>query len=167
MPRNDSGLILALDLGTSSARAQLLDPSAAPVPDALARHKVEPSYTSDGAATLDLDDYVDGLFGCLDQLAGRLDGVEYIVMSSQWHSIVAFDNESRPLTPIVPWTDTRSVPRRAGDDFDEHAFHTRTGPGCTGSTGPGGSPGCGPSSDRRTGSPACPTSCWSGSPASG
>lgn len=125
MPRSER--ILALDLGTSSARAQLLDASLAPIPGALARHKVEPSYTAEGAAPLDLDDYVGGLFDCLDQLAGRLDGVEHLVMSSQWHSIVAFDNEGRPLTPIVPWTDTRSVPRRAGADFDEHAFHARTG----------------------------------------
>jgi gluconokinase len=124
MPRNE---VLALDLGTSSARAQVLDASLAPVPGALARHKVEPSYTAAGAATLDLDDYVGGLFDCLDRLAGRLDGVEHIVMSSQWHSIVALDNGGRPLTPIVPWTDTRSVPSRAGADFDEHAFHARTG----------------------------------------
>jgi gluconokinase len=105
----------------------VLDAGLAPIPDALARHKVEPSYTADGAATLDLNDYVGGLFDCLDQLADRLDGVEHIVMSSQWHSIVALGKDGAALTPIVPWTDTRSVPRRAGDDFDEHAFHARTG----------------------------------------
>ena len=120
---------MALDLGTSSARAMVLDGKASPVPDALERHKVEPSYGEDGAATLDLDGYVDGLLGCVDALQERgvLDGVQHIVMSSQWHSIVALDNDDRPLTPIVPWVDTRSVPPRVGDDFDEHAFHARTG----------------------------------------
>jgi gluconokinase len=127
MPRSEGAAVLALDLGTSSARAQVLDASLAPVPGALARHKVEPSYTADGAATLDLDDYVGGLFDCLDQLSGRLDGIGHVVMSSQWHSIVAFGKDGAALTPIVPWTDTRSVPRRAGEDFDEHAFHARTG----------------------------------------
>jgi gluconokinase len=121
--------VLALDLGTSSGRALVLDGAASPVPDALARHKVEPAYASDGAATLDLDGYVEGVLGCVDELNGKgfLDGVEHIVLSSQWHSIVALDNDGGPLTPVVPWTDTRSVPRRTGHDFDEHAFHARTG----------------------------------------
>ena len=121
--------VLALDLGTSSGRALILDGQATPVPGALARHKVVPAYSSDGAATLDLDGYVDGVLGCIDTLhdKGLLDGVEHVVMSSQWHSIVALDNNGRPLTPVIPWTDTRSVPRRTGDDFDERAFHARTG----------------------------------------
>lgn len=121
--------VLALDLGTSSGRALVLDGDATPVPDALERHKVEPAYSSDGAATLDLDDYLEGVLGCVDKLhdRGLLDGVEHIVMSSQWHSIIALDNDLAPLTPVIPWTDTRSVPRHVGDDFDEHAFHARTG----------------------------------------
>jgi gluconokinase len=128
MPRTDAR-ILALDLGSSSARALVLDGSATPLPGAIARHPVTPSYGADGAATFDLDGYIGGLFGCLDELsaAGLLDGVEHIVMSSQWHSIVALDNLSRPLSPVVPWVDTRSVPRRVGASFDEHAFHARTG----------------------------------------
>lgn len=121
--------VLALDLGTSSGRALILDGEATPVPGALARHKVVPAYSADGAATLDLDDYVGGVLGCVDTLhqQGVLDGVQHIVMSSQWHSIVALDNSGDPLTPVIPWTDTRSVPRRTGADFDEHAFHARTG----------------------------------------
>jgi gluconokinase len=127
MPTTDR--VLALDLGTSSARALVLDGAATPLPGAIARHQVVPSYGADGAATFDLDAYVGGLFGCIDELgaAGRLDGVQHLVMSSQWHSIVALDNSSNPLSPVVPWVDTRSVPRRVGDSFDEHAFHARTG----------------------------------------
>lgn len=128
MPRSD-GRLLALDLGTSSARAQVLTADATPVPDALFRHKVAPTYGGHGEATLDLTGYVDGVLGCIDQLAeaGHLDGISDIVLSSQWHSIVALDNHGEPLTPVVPWVDTRSVPRRVGSSFDEHAFHARTG----------------------------------------
>ena len=126
MPRTE--LVLALDLGTSSGRALVLD-GIDPVPGALERHKVEPRYQADGAATLDLEDYVGGVLGCVEALASRgaLEGVEHIVLSSQWHSIVALDNKGEPMTPLVPWTDTRSVPRRVGKEFDEHAFHARTG----------------------------------------
>jgi gluconokinase len=128
MPRTE-GRVLALDLGTSSGRALVLDSSATPVPGALARHKVLPAYGRQGEATLDLDGYVEGLLSCIDELgrAGHLDDVGAVVLSSQWHSIVALDNHDVALTPVVPWVDTRSVPPQVPGDFDEHAFHARTG----------------------------------------
>jgi gluconokinase len=123
------GRILALDLGTSSGRALVLDASATPVPGALSRHQVMPAYGAEGEATLDLDGYIEGLLSCVDLLsqAGHLDGVADVVMSSQWHSIVAFDPTGAALTPMVPWVDTRSLPPQVGTDFDERAFHARTG----------------------------------------
>src|SRR4051812_19148131 len=123
------GRILALDLGTSSARALVLSADASPVPGALARHKVLPTYGRAGEATLELHDYVEGLLGCLDELqqTGQLTGITDIVLSSQWHSIVALDNKGAALTPIVPWVDTRSVELALDPAFDERAFHARTG----------------------------------------
>lgn len=128
MPKTD-GLILALDLGTSSARALVLSPDASPVPGALARHKITALYGAAGEATLDLHDYVEGLLGCLDELQqnGHLSDISAIVLSSQWHSIVALDNKGEALTPVIPWVDTRSVSLSLGSSFDEHAFHARTG----------------------------------------
>ena len=124
------GRVLALDLGTSSARALVLSvDDAAPVPGALARHKISPTYATGGSATLDLHGYVEGLLGCLDELQqnGHLDGIAAIVLSSQWHSIVALDNKGDALTPVITWADTRSVDLDLGSSFDEHAFHARTG----------------------------------------
>lgn len=128
MPGSE-GRVLALDLGTSSGRAQVLSTDATPIAGALVRHKVAMSYGAHGEATLDLAGYLDGLLDCVDQLAaaGHLDGISHIVVSSQWHSIVALDNHGKPRTPVVPWVDTRSVPRHVGAEFDEHAFHARTG----------------------------------------
>jgi gluconokinase len=128
MPRTD-GRILALDLGTSSARALVLSADASPVPGALARHKVAMAYGAQGEATLGLHDYVEGLLGCLDELQqnGHLVDIGDIVLSSQWHSIVGLSAKGEALTPVIPWVDTRSVPTAVGPGFDEHAFHTRTG----------------------------------------
>lgn len=128
MPRTEAR-ILALDLGTSSARALVLSSDATPLPGALARHKIATEYGAAGEATLDLHDYVEGLLGCLDELQqnGQLTEISDIVMSSQWHSIVALDNKGSALTPVIPWVDTRSVPVCVGSGFDEHAFHARTG----------------------------------------
>ncbi|TCC46000.1 carbohydrate kinase [Kribbella capetownensis] len=124
------GRVLALDLGTSSSRALVLTAGdAAPVPGALARHKISPTYGTGGSATIDLHEYVEGLLGCLDELQqnGHLDDIGAIVVSSQWHSIVALDNKGDALTPVVTWADTRSVHLDLGSSFDEHAFHARTG----------------------------------------
>ena len=124
------GRILALDLGTSSARALVLSAAdAAPVPGALARYKISPTYATGGSATLDLHEYVEGLLGCLDELQqnGHLDDIGAIVLSSQWHSIVALDNKGAPVTPVITWADTRAVSLDLGSSFDEHAFHARTG----------------------------------------
>lgn len=124
------GQVLALDLGTSSARALVLSAEdAAPVAGALARHKISPTYGGDGSATIDLHAYVEGLLGCLDELQqnGHLDGIAAIVLSSQWHSIVALDNKGVAQTPVITWADTRSVSLDLGSSFDEHAFHARTG----------------------------------------
>jgi len=128
MPKTD-GRILALDLGTSSARALVLSEDAAPIAGALARHKISPVYGAAGEATLDLHEYVEGLLGCLDELQqnGHLVEISAIVLSSQWHSIVALDNKGTALTPVIPWVDTRSVDLALDPAFDEHAFHARTG----------------------------------------
>jgi gluconokinase len=129
MTRTDER-VLALDLGTSSARALVLSSGdAAPIPGALARHKIAPTYGADGSATLDLHEYVEGLLGCLDELEqnGHLTGISQIVLSSQWHSIVALDNKGAALTPVITWADTRSVDLELGSAFDERAFHARTG----------------------------------------
>jgi len=122
--------VLALDLGTSSARALVLSAEDANhVPGALARHKISPAYGHAGSATLDLHEYVEGLLSCLDELQqnGHLDGIAAIVVSSQWHSIVALDNKGAALTPVITWADTRSVDIDLGTSFDERAFHARTG----------------------------------------
>ncbi|NIK62430.1 FGGY family carbohydrate kinase [Kribbella shirazensis] len=124
------GRVLALDLGTSSARALVLSATdASPIPGALARHKISPAYGNDGSATLDLHEYAEGLLGCLDELQqnGHLDGIGAIVLSSQWHSIVALDNNGAARTPVITWADTRAVDLDLGTSFDEHAFHARTG----------------------------------------
>jgi len=122
--------VLALDLGTSSARALVLSADdASPVPGALARHKISPTYGSGGSATINLHEYVEGLLGCLDELQqnGHLDDIGAIVLSTQWHSIVALDNHGEARTPVITWADTRSVHLDLGSSFDEHAFHARTG----------------------------------------
>lgn len=122
--------ILALDLGTSSARAMVLDAAAQPLPGALARRPVVVTQGRDGAATLNVEIYLAAVVDCLDELAagGWLDGVELVVSAAQWHSLLPLDAAGAPLGPVMVWLDTRAeVPDGAVGPADPDAFHQRTG----------------------------------------
>lgn len=122
--------ILALDLGTSSARAMVVNEKGTPVPAAYARRKVSVAATADGAGTLDGPDYLAVVVECLDELAGdgRLDDIDLVAVSAQWHSVLAVDRAGRPLTPVLTWLDTRpEPPAHALRPADERDFHRRTG----------------------------------------
>ncbi|WP_422770129.1 FGGY family carbohydrate kinase [Plantactinospora sp. WMMC1484] len=122
--------ILALDLGTSSVRGLVLDEAARPLPDALARRKVEVAIGDDGRATLDGPGYLAALAECLDELAALdlLRDVGLVVASGQWHSVVPLDAAGTPLGPVLTWLDTRpTAPAGMTGPADPDDFHRRTG----------------------------------------
>ncbi|MFV2104222.1 FGGY family carbohydrate kinase [Micromonospora sp. LOL_024] len=122
--------ILALDLGTSSVRGLVLDGGARPLPGALARRGVVVTVDEAGAGTLDAHQYLACLTECLDELhrQGRLDGVELVATSAQWHSVVPLGADGEPLGPVLTWLDTRAEsPATAAGPADPDAFHQRTG----------------------------------------
>jgi gluconokinase len=121
--------VLALDFGTSSARALVLDAEANPVPDALARHRVRLSVDDRGAAELSPRTYLDGVIQCLDELrdAGHLDGVTDVVASTQWHSLLAVDDALEPISSLLTWADTRAAAGPTPEVPDPVDWHRRTG----------------------------------------
>ncbi|MFC6020931.1 FGGY family carbohydrate kinase [Plantactinospora solaniradicis] len=122
--------ILALDLGTSSVRGLVLDAAARPLPGALARRPADVMIGDGGEATLDARAYLGALIECLDELAGarHLDGVDLVVASAQWHSVVPLGPGGAPLGPVLTWLDTRPVaPAGVRGPEDADAFHRRTG----------------------------------------
>ena len=113
MPR-----ILALDVGTSSARAQIFEAEAAERDAARREYPGE----SDPKRIVEL----------VREVVGEaLDGENYdaVATSSFGHSLLALDDAGRPLTPILSWRDTRSAD--AADwlarRVDVHAVQARTG----------------------------------------
>jgi gluconokinase len=104
--------ILALDIGSSSVRAQRFDDEGEPAGE-LRQERYQ---------TLDAVE-VAGLVGRV------LDGEEPDATSCFAHSLLAVDRAFRPLTPILGWRDTRSASaaewlRRR---LDGEAVHARTG----------------------------------------
>ena len=104
--------ILALDVGSSSVRAQRFDEHASPVGE-LRRERY------DGR---DPDEIV--------RLTREvLRGAEPDGVSCFGHSLIALDRRGRPLTELLGWRDTRSAPaaERLRRRLDADAVHVRTG----------------------------------------
>src|SRR5688500_10843311 len=50
-------------------------------------------------------------------------------MAASWHSLVGVDATGRPVTSVLPWSDTRSARQVQSlrERLDERAIHARTG----------------------------------------
>ncbi|MFG1676101.1 FGGY family carbohydrate kinase [Micromonospora sp. NPDC049282] len=121
--------ILALDLGTSSARGLVLDADAVPRPGALARRKVHLATGDDGTGTLDGPGYLACLVECLDELAagGHLGQVGLVATSAQWHSVLPLAADGTPSGAVLTWLDTRPAPPAGVGPADPDDYHRRTG----------------------------------------
>ncbi len=126
-------LVLALDVGTSSARARAFDAGGRAQAGAEGHVAYEPRTTQDGGVELDADALLEAVARALDAClagcgpsAGRIAAVGASVF---WHSLLALDETGRPLTPVITWADTRSAEAAAElrAAHDERAIHARTG----------------------------------------
>jgi gluconokinase len=109
--------VLALDVGSSSVRAQRFGDDAEPLDDL----KQERYDGRDPDEIVELVRKV---------VAGRDQDVDAVGLSCFAHSLVALDEAGRPLTPVLGWRDTRSADfaewlRRRVLDAD--AVYARTG----------------------------------------
>ncbi|HET9853507.1 MAG TPA: gluconokinase [Methylomirabilota bacterium] len=126
-------LVLALDVGTSSARARVFDEAGRTQAGAEGQVTYEPSTTPDGGVELDADALLAAVTSALDaSLAGcgaRAAEIAAVGASVFWHSLLALDGAGRPLTPVITWADTRSAPAAAAlrGAHDERRAHARTG----------------------------------------
>jgi gluconokinase len=107
--------VLALDVGSSSVRAQVWDGG-------------EPADTAqkvryEGA---DPDEIVRLVRGAIE---GRERFVDAVGASCFGHSLLAVDGKGRALTPLLGWRDTRSgaAAERLARELDPEAVHARTG----------------------------------------
>jgi gluconokinase len=88
--------VLALDIGSSSVRAQLVDERSDPVDDA---RKLDYSGT-------DPDEMVEFV---REAIGGRDAEADAVGASCFGHSLLAVGADGKPLTPILGWRDTRSA----------------------------------------------------------
>jgi len=101
--------IVALDVGSSSVRAVAYDEHG----------RAEPGDAHIAYDELDADHLVQA---CRSVLAQVGDG-DALAISCFWHSLLAVDEQDRPLTPVLTWRDVAGEP----PPLDAMEYHRRTG----------------------------------------
>jgi gluconokinase len=121
--------VLAIDLGTSSIRATVYDSHPRPV-KAATHVRYAWRVGADGsidapAATVEraVAQAIDGALKSVRQ------PIAAVSTAAFWHSLIGVDASGRAITPVLPWSDTRSVAQAVAlrDQLDEAAVHQRTG----------------------------------------
>lgn len=129
----EAPLVLTIDAGTSSVRAQLYDRQGRQVQDVVGHEPCQLHTTAEGAVEEPADDMIARIERCLDEAlkkAGdRAQDIGAVASDTLASTILAVDKAGRPITTLITYADTRnaadSVTLR--QKLDEHAVHERTG----------------------------------------
>jgi len=126
--------VLALDVGSSSVRAQLYDARGSALgPASLAQVPVRWRTRPAGAMEADAGALVTSALRALDHAveAARTARVEVaaVALDTFWHGVMGVGADGRPVTPLYAWGDTRARgdSARLADRVDPAAAHARTG----------------------------------------
>lgn len=106
-----SGLILAIDQGSSSTRAIAFDLDLRPV--ASASRPIATSHPAPGWVEQDPDQILDSVVAVVAEVLGSVDArdIAAVGLDNQGESVVAWDARSgRALAPCISWQCTRSEP---------------------------------------------------------
>lgn len=123
-------LILALDIGTSSARAAVFDATGTPLSGTMKRVRYQLHTTSDGGAELDPIELALKIENLLDQVhAATPDQIHAVGVSCFWHSLVGVSVSGQPTTAVTTWADSRArdAAARLRKLLDPGEHHQRTG----------------------------------------
>jgi gluconokinase len=125
-------MVIALDVGTSSARASLYDDAGRPLREGFHQVPYEPRVSADGGVEHDPARLLDAVATCLDAVTVRARGdgeIRGVGVTTFWHGLLGFDAADRPVTPIYMWADSRAAREaaRLRETLDEASLHARTG----------------------------------------
>lgn len=124
-------MVIALDVGTSSARAALYDAGGRQREGRFHQVHYEPTTTPDGGVEHDAGALLAAATACVDEVARDASAadVQGVGVTTFWHGLLGFDAHGAPATPVYMWADSRSAPEAAllRAALDEDALHGRTG----------------------------------------
>ncbi|MBI3361205.1 MAG: hypothetical protein HY023_08855, partial [Chloroflexi bacterium] len=133
LPSARSPLILALDFGSSSVRAILVDALGREIEGAVVQTKHSLRTTPDGGAEFPADELIERVCGAVDALlalqpeAARRIGA--VGLSSFASNVLGLDQTGQAITPIYTYADTRAAPDadRLRETMSEVEIHDRVG----------------------------------------
>ncbi len=126
-------LVLAVDIGTSSARALLFDAQGHPVEGAAARAQYTIRTSKEGAAEADPIVLTQVIEACIDEVLSRAGDlaahISAVTSCSFVSNVMGVDAHGYPLTPLYTYADTRPSHEvhLLRQRLDERAIHRRTG----------------------------------------
>lgn len=126
-------LILGLDIGSSSVRGALFEPSGKIVPKTLVRDQRILTATRDGGAEIDADKAFRQVIATIDAVFSRAAHsnatITTVASCTFWHSLMGIDDYGMPTTPVYGWADNRSrgLVEPLRKRFNESETHNRTG----------------------------------------
>ena len=134
----DRPLTLALDVGTSSVRAELYDAQARVLDGIEGRTRYQMTATPDGGVEIDADRLVAIICQTIDQclqearksLPDLAPGeIAFVGYSNFWHAMLGVDQTGQAVTPLYNWSDTRSaaLASQYGTDLGREWIHQQTG----------------------------------------
>ncbi len=129
---------MALDVGTSSVRAEIYDARARVLDGIEGRTRYQMTATPDGGVEIDADQLLaiieQTIDQCLRQVSDALPGlgpaeITAVGYSNFWHAVLGIDRAGRAVTPLYNWSDTRSAgfARQYGTEFGRDWIHQQTG----------------------------------------
>ncbi len=121
--------LLSIDVGTSGVRASLFDERGAETIATQTRRRSGGALSELGE--FDPDALVEEVITTIDELFSLTEAgaIEFIAISTFWHSLVGVDADGKPTTPLLTWADTRAAQaaKELRAEFDEREIHARTG----------------------------------------
>ena len=126
-------LILALDVGTSSARALVYDGRGRAVERWEIHRPYRAQITTDGGAVVDPVALFDLVAACIDDILGvagtHASRIVAVACDTFWHSLMGVDERGEPRTPVYTWADIRSgeAARALRRELNDKQVHARTG----------------------------------------
>ena len=117
--------------GPSFVRAELYDESGRSVAGTETKLDYDLEYAPDGGVVKGAEELLDLIARAIDGALSNARNVQIsgVAMSTFWHSVVGFDREDRPTTPIITWADRRAAgaARELRESIDEAAIHHQHG----------------------------------------
>jgi gluconokinase len=127
-------VILSIDIGSSSVRALAYSARGESVPGVSSRRSHRYAASANGKVEADPEQLFAMVGECIDEAlqraadrgAGAWAGV---AVCTFWHGLLGTNSDGAPLTPVITWADTRSVPQAAAlaERLDGEAVRQRTG----------------------------------------